>query len=530
MNKMQVDILRHLIEENTYVSLTDISIKLQRYKITLRTMQREIKKLLDSNRISTTGVASTTKYMIDEIQRTYPKYEFLYIYINNIIIGQLFKLRDRYRFYYDSEYLSLYTQEIPTLKLSADYYDFENIPAIFEENIPEGINREILEATHKIADEFEILALMDDNIGDLCFSKAKEQCYIEEDMATNYLGSINEILSDNPLINVLKDYTIEIKEKELFPDEYDLSKVEMKQAQGISGFQYKKLVNIDHEKKNIATNEKSHEYILKPYSKPKANKESDNYFPHISINEHLHMSFAKNELGFRVPYSAIVKSKEDTEYHYVVKRFDRLGVNRFAKSSFAACLGLRSENKYDTTSEKMFKRIAQEIISPTEKMELLKHYVYSSIIVHEDLHAKNLSIIYDKGKTLFAPLYDISSTGCYETARGYESRLPINGKQEKIRPNDYKGLCKILGVEFKAFKIEAKIIAAKYISQMPKYFDELEKLGSIPFYRKKYTTKRGSSDPYSEISPTSIEFATVLRDFHKLRSKSLIEQGWADSF
>lgn len=529
MNKILVDILKLLIEENTYVSLRDISLKLKRYKIPLRTMQREIKKLLDSNRISTTGSASTTEYIIDEIQRAYPKYEFLYIYKNNIIIGQLFKLKDRYRFYYDNAYLSLYTEKIPTIKLSVEYYDFENIPAVFEENIPEGINREILEATHKIADEFEILALMDDNIGDLCFSKIKEKCYIEEEMASNYLGSLDEILSVNPLINVLKDYTIDIKDKELFPDGYDLSKVEMKQAQGISGFQYKKLVNINHDNKAIATNEKSHEYILKPYSKPKANKESDNYFPHISINEHLHMSFAKNELGFRVPYSAIVKLKEDTEYHYVVKRFDRLGVNRFAKSSFAAYLGLRSESKYDTTSEKMFKRMVQEIISPIEKMELLKHYVYSSIIVHEDLHSKNLSVIYDKGKVLFAPLYDIASTGCYQTTKGYESRLSINGKQEKIRPNDYKGLCKILGVDFKDFKLEAKIIAQKYIFEMPKYFDEIEKLGSIPFYKKKYKTKRGNSNPYYEISPTSIEFTTVLRDFHKIRTKSLIEQGWITS-
>ena len=31
------------------------------------------------------------------------------------------------------------------------------------------------------------------------------------------------------------------------------------------------------------------------------------------------MSFAKNTLGFRVPYSAIVKNENDEEYHYIVK-------------------------------------------------------------------------------------------------------------------------------------------------------------------------------------------------------------------
>ena len=51
---------------------------------------------------------------------------------------------------------------------------------------------------------------------------------------------------------------------------------------------------------------------------------------------------------------------------------------------------------------------------------------------------------------------------------------------------------------------------------MPSYFDELEKLGSIPFYHKRYKTKRGSS----------VEFVDVLRVFHKSRTKTLLEQGW----
>ena len=526
MNKLLSDILHLLIEENSYVSLRDLSLKLSSYNVNIRTMQREMRKLISSNRVSVTGSASSTQYIIDEVQRAYPNYEFLYIYKNNVILGQLYKLKDRYRFYYDSEYLSKYTQEIPTLKLNINYYDFENIPAVFEENIPEGINREILEATHKVADEFEILAMMDDNIGDLCFSKTKEKCYIEEDMASNYLSSLDIILGNNPKINLLDNFEIQIDYKELFPDNYDLSKVGMKQTHGISGFQYKKLVNIDFNSKTISTNEKSHEFILKPFNIHKADPHNENYFPHISLNEHLHISFAKNELGLKAPYSAIVKSKDSQEYHYVVKRFDRLGVDRFAKSSFAVFLGLRSENKYDTTSEKIFKRIAKELISPSQRMELLKHYVYSSIIVHEDLHSKNLSLIYDKGKTLFAPLYDICCTGCYESTQGYESRLPINGKQEKIRPNDYKGLCKILSIDFNEFKKEAKIIATKYKEKMPIYFDEIEKLGSFPFYHKKYKTKRGSSEPFYEISKQSVEFVDVMREFHTKRISELIEYGW----
>ena len=51
-----------------------------------------------------------------------------------------------------------------------------------------------------------------------------------------------------------------------------------------------------------------------------------------------------------------------------------------------------------------FERIAKELISPYERMELLKYYVYSVIIQHEDMHTKNLSLIYDR-ELVFLLLY-----------------------------------------------------------------------------------------------------------------------------
>jgi len=525
MKTIERDILSILIEENSFISLKELSLKLKRYNLTIRSIQREMKNLEDSNRVDVSGSASTTQYCIKEIQKTYPTGKFLYVYKNNIIIGQLFKLKDKYRFYYDSKYLALYTEAIPSLELSVKSSDFDNIPPVFEENIPEGINRDILETIHKTVDEFEILNIMDDNIGDLCFAKTKEKCYINEEMATGYLNNLDEILGTNSKINLLEGFKLDMGDAEIFPEAYDLSKLQMIQSHGISGFQYKRLVNIDFENKVISTNENSHEYIFKPFSKLKSNKDSDHYFPHISLNEHLHISFAKNELGLKAPYSAIVKRDEDEEYHYVVKRFDRLGTNRFTKSCFAVFLGLRSESKYDTTSEKMFKRIAKELISPAQRMALLSHYLYSTIIVYEDLHTKNLSLIYDKSKVLFSPLYDVACTGFYDTTNGYESRLTIN-KQVNIRPNDFKPLCKILGIDFKEFRTVAKDMVSKYIENMPSYFDELQKLGSIPFYKKKLVKKRGNSEVIWKVADKPIEFVEVLREHHILRSKSLKELGW----
>ena len=232
MKAIEKDILSILIEENSFISLNELSLKLKRHNLSLRTVQREMKSLVDSNRIDISGSASVTQYCIADVQRVYPDSEFLYVYKNSVIIGQLFKLKDRYRFYYDSKYLSKYFEEIPSLKLSIHSSDFENIPPVFEENIPEGINRDILETTHKTVDEFEILNIMDDNIGDLCFAKTKEKCYISEEMATGYLNNITQILGSNNRINVLEGFKIDMGDAEIFPEVYDLSKLQMVQSHG----------------------------------------------------------------------------------------------------------------------------------------------------------------------------------------------------------------------------------------------------------------------------------------------------------
>ena len=256
-----IDILRILTEENKYISLKKLISKLDKFKITPRTLQKELKQLIDTNRVSVIGQASSTEYAINDIVSNYRRFEFIYVVKNDEIAGILFKLKDRYRFYYENEFLINKSKAIPTLNLQIKAFDFDNIPAVFEENIPEGINREILETTSKTADEFHILTMLEDNIGDLYFSKTKD---IDNTTSSNpsYLSSLNEILANNPKINVLNDFTVDIEDSLLFPDGYDISKQEMRKAHGISGFQYKKLINIDFEKRNIKLDDSAHAYTL----------------------------------------------------------------------------------------------------------------------------------------------------------------------------------------------------------------------------------------------------------------------------
>ena len=99
--------------------------------------------------------------------------------------------------------------------------------------------------------------MLEDNIGNLSFSKTKDIQHITS-ANPGYLTSLNEILGNNSKINVLKDFVVDIEDSLLFPDGYDISKQEMKKAHGISGFQYKKLINIDFEYKSAYIGELGH--------------------------------------------------------------------------------------------------------------------------------------------------------------------------------------------------------------------------------------------------------------------------------
>ena len=214
------------------------------------------------------------------------------------------------------------------------------------------------------------------------------------------------------------------------------------------------------------------------------NSTSSYYFPHIAINEHLHLTFAKNELGFDVPKSGLFKSKEDKEYHYIVKYFDRYKNYKFQRKEFSSYMGLHSDNKYNTSSEKLFEMASKVLPREEDRLRMLEYYFYSFVIKHEDMHTKNISTIHDSGKVLLAPLYDIATTSFYGGIRGYESHLPINGKQTNIRLKDFLVLVKKAKVSKRLFLQRASVILKTYREKMPKYIKRIDRLEESFFYVK----------------------------------------------
>jgi hypothetical protein len=147
--------------------------------------------------------------------------------------------------------------------------------------------------------------------------------------------------------------------------------------------------------------------------------------------------------------------------------------------------------------------------------------------MHEDMHTKNLSIINDRGKYFASPLYDIAATGFYDNAYGYESHLPVCGKQNNIRLGDFMELAKRLNVRKSFVKEAFSKILYQYTFAFPKYIEKVRSIGSLPYYHKKIRPKEGEA---VMVVSKCVEFADVLEKNHHERVQKLIELEYYKQF
>ena len=482
MNKTLKEILK-IFATNPKKRFSRREIEEQMEGIGRRTIIRALSELEKEKRIERLGGGSAVKYLFSHAY--YQDFEHkLYLYQNQICIGYLGFDYEQYLFAYDSDYLlGSKHQAVFAMPLTIETQKQGRCFVDFEEILPEGIDREILIEKTGNATEFFLLANNNYSTNDLILSQ--EPIVFDKKIKTeSYLLKKEKILGKNSFPNVYQ-FDVALDKKSLFPHEY-INDNEIKKIRTISlsGYQHKLQVVMKDGKIRMPQDNQEVEYFIKPYHPQKADPYSSYYFPHIAINEHLHMSFAKNELGFDVPKSGLFKSKEDEEYHYIVKYFDRYRNYKFQRKEFSSYMGLHSDNKYNTSSEKLFETASKVLPREGDRLRMLEYYFYSFVIKHEDMHTKNISSIQDSGKVLLAPLYDIATTGFYGGIHGYESHLPINGKQTNIRLKDFLVLVKKAKVSQKLFLERASMILKTYREKMPKYIKRVDKLEESFFYLK----------------------------------------------
>jgi len=501
MNQIKLKILKFFLENNQQeISAAEIAAALNLNQAIVQQSLRDFKK---AGRIA--------DFMPGRYKLMNPKIyfeNFLFVYKKNQLVAYLNFEKGQYSLSYDSNYLAKASPISPQMALTEEILHSEKMFNVFEQLIPEGQDRKILEKQAGSANDFDLLPFLQHIYGDLQFSKTAlaPKNYSQ---TIHYSDIKNEMLGKNTFPNLFK-LEIHIDDNTLFPEANALDKViKSFTPSGLSGFQHKLSIVLNGKTIRQPKEGEAAYYFMKPYSLQKADPHSDYYFPHLAINEHLFMTFAKNELGFDVPNNGIVKRQGDSEYHYIVKRFDRYKGYKFSYHEFATLMGLDSETKYQSTSEKMFKRIKKYLTLPNERLTLLKYYFYSMLIVHEDMHTKNLSVG-TEGKTItMSPLYDIATTAIYQNTLGYETHLPINGKRSNIRRKDFYVLVDIMDINRQIFDQAASFILFNYTHKLPEYFDKLEQEAKI--YKK---------------TRANLSLAETLTQYHQTRIKQLEKNGW----
>ena len=230
---------------------------------------------------------------------------------------------------------------------------------------------------------------------------------------------------------------------------------------GLSGYQEKYAVFKNNDTRIIKyAGKEQTEYFIKPFNiefshhkkgDAKFSQYKKRYYPYLLVNEHIFMSLAK-KFGFDIPYNGLIKDNIYNEYHLIIKRFDRYETDyRFDHHTVNGLLGKTSIDKYNVKVTDIIKMIKDKI-SHDDMVTLFKFMLFSVIISHGDLYAKNISLIYcsngfaDRSMTL-APMYDILTTNIYAASQKRQDiGMRLHNKRANTRDSDLLYISDLMGI------------------------------------------------------------------------------------
>ncbi len=434
------------------------------------TLNNILKTLVESNQLERVGKAKATYY-----KRVYNQnysYKNITVLKDGIVVGELSFGDGKYYFKYAKSYKA---KELIGLKNDNTIHQSSELFYIFENLIPESHRREKHINIQKYEELADSLTSLLNTHGSYEFVYTYELFKYKKpkERRPNWITVKNNILGEYSYPNVL-NYRLDIDESILEDkSRYDYS--------SLSGFQNKIDTSIDQIKKTIFIDTKNTHYLLKPFHKNIGNYFGDKklYYPQVLVNEHLFMSFAKNELGFDVPYSGLIYHNK--EFHYIVKRFDRHKEFKYEQYDFGQFLNISSMNKYSVSSDHVFEKANEILKDKNSKMQMLKFYFYSFIIQHSDLHVKNLAALnIGRDNYIFAPLYDVISIGIIKGKNVDDLALPIQrthkNQKSKFVLEDFLYLANILSLNRLEVKKELRRTLATFTQKFPNYIEKTKEL------------------------------------------------------
>lgn len=173
-------------------------------------------------------------------------------------------------------------------------------------------------------------------------------------------------------------------------------------------------------------------YVLKP---------ANPSYQELPENEDVTMHLAE-VCGIKTAIHGLIRFRSG-ELAYIAKRFDRYPkkghLEKLAQEDMCQITGLLTENKYNSSMEKVAKAVAQH--SKNTGLELLTLFqltAFCFLTGNSDMHLKNFSLLTDQdGHIGLSPAYDLLATQLAVPDDNEQLALSMNGKKNKVTREDF---------------------------------------------------------------------------------------------
>ncbi len=202
-------------------------------------------------------------------------------------------------------------------------------------------------------------------------------------------------------------------------------------------------------------------------------------FPHVVENEACFLAAAKIS-GLRVPWFEVVSDRDGVK-GLLISRFDRVAVSkgifvRRAQQDACQVLDRYPADKYSVSMEAVINALADQCPArPVAARDLLRQVVFAHLTGNGDMHAKNLSILFDDEWTV-SPCYDVPSTYPYND---HTTALSIGGqRRQDVTRRHISELASVVGVRPKA----AETTFDNVLDRVPLWLDSID---ALPFDQRR---------------------------------------------
>ncbi len=320
----------------------------------------------------------------------------LYVYYENQVVGSIKRNENlEFSFQYDQQWVNN-PNNFPislSIPVNTKIYGHRLTLSYFENLLPEGIIRDLIEKDQNIKGEYDFLKRFGKDIAGAFQILPEKKLKLSEQKKSLKVIDFEKIYQ-----------AIEEKKSmaELMSDTYT-GYLSLAGAQDKFPFIYK------DNKFYIPQDGSPTTHIAKVPITRSGIKDS-------VYNEIYCMNLAK-AIRLNVPECLVHQGKYPI---YIIERYDRFKSKRLHQQDFCQALGFTSEFKYEDHSGPNLKMIYDLIVSYTSAVKknqalnnFFKWIAFNLIIGNNDCHAKNISFLLRDTKLELAPFYDLLSTATY---------------------------------------------------------------------------------------------------------------------